>query len=220
VKKFIREMLWRVLGTKYYSFLKQNTGRFLDDIKYAEIGTGTYNNGAKVWRWGRKSGLKIGNYCSIAHDVDFILDPGHHNVHTITNYPLLTRLFRPEEEVSFNGDLGTTKKLLENYPENKRCITIGNDVWIGAGVKILPGVSIGDCSTVLAGAVVTKSFQPFSIIGGIPATCIGIKMEPELQKDFLEIAWWDWDKEKIKEHINDFNLTFEEFIARHKSMLR
>jgi len=51
-------------------------------------------------------------------------------------------------------------------------ITIGNDVWIGTRAIVLPGVNIGDHSVVAAGAVVTKSFPPYSIIGGVPAKLI------------------------------------------------
>jgi len=51
-------------------------------------------------------------------------------------------------------------------------VEIGNDVWIGARTIILPGVNIGDHSVIAAGAVVTKSFPPYSIIGGVPAKLI------------------------------------------------
>lgn len=51
----------------------------------------------------------------------------------------------------------------------EREVRIGNDVWIGTRVIILPGVEIGDHSIVGAGAVVTKSFPPYSVIGGNPA---------------------------------------------------
>lgn len=48
-------------------------------------------------------------------------------------------------------------------------IVIGNNVWCGANVTILKGVSIGDGAIVAAGAVVTKDVQAHSIVGGIPA---------------------------------------------------
>ena len=48
-------------------------------------------------------------------------------------------------------------------------IVIEDGVWCGANVTILKGVTIGKDSIVAAGAVVTKSFPPYSIIGGVPA---------------------------------------------------
>ena len=48
-------------------------------------------------------------------------------------------------------------------------VTIGNDVWIGGNVTILPGVTIGDNVVVAAGAVVTKDVPDNSVVGGVPA---------------------------------------------------
>lgn len=52
-------------------------------------------------------------------------------------------------------------------------VVIGDDVWIGTRSIILPGVTIGHGSVIGAGAVVTKDFPPFSIVGGVPAKEIG-----------------------------------------------
>jgi acetyltransferase-like isoleucine patch superfamily enzyme len=54
-------------------------------------------------------------------------------------------------------------------------VVIQNDVWIGAKVVILPGVTIGEGSVVGAGAVVTKDVSPFSIVAGVPAKLIRIR---------------------------------------------
>jgi acetyltransferase-like isoleucine patch superfamily enzyme len=52
-------------------------------------------------------------------------------------------------------------------------VTIGDDVWIGARVTILPGVSIARGTVVAAGSVVTRSVeQPDMIVGGVPARII------------------------------------------------
>ena len=48
-------------------------------------------------------------------------------------------------------------------------IIINDDVWIGAGVIILSGVTIGECSVIGAGAVVTKNVEPFTVVAGVPA---------------------------------------------------
>lgn len=48
-------------------------------------------------------------------------------------------------------------------------VNINDDVWIGANVVILPGVTIGKNSVIAAGAVVTKDIQSNVIVGGVPA---------------------------------------------------
>jgi maltose O-acetyltransferase len=53
--------------------------------------------------------------------------------------------------------------------EHKKAVTIGNDVWIGSHVVIMPGVKIGDRVIIGAGAVVTKDIESHCIAMGIPA---------------------------------------------------
>jgi len=59
---------------------------------------------------------------------------------------------------------------IKAQPVSERSVEIGDDVWIGANVTILAGVTIGPRSIVAAGAVVTKSFPDgYVILGGVPA---------------------------------------------------
>ena len=51
-------------------------------------------------------------------------------------------------------------------------VTIGNNVWIGGSVTILPGVTIGDNVTIGAGSVVTKTVEPWTVVAGNPAKFI------------------------------------------------
>ena len=73
--------------------------------------------------------------------------------------------------------------------EDDQNVTIEDDVWIGANAIILKGVTIGKGSVIAAGSVVTKSFPPYSIIGGVPAKL--------LKPRFTE--------EEIKQHENLLN---------------
>lgn len=54
----------------------------------------------------------------------------------------------------------------------KKKIVIGNNVWIGTHVTILPGVKIGDNAIIGAGSVVTKNIESNSVVTGIPAKLI------------------------------------------------
>ncbi|WP_443938117.1 acyltransferase [Pedobacter sp. MW01-1-1] len=54
-------------------------------------------------------------------------------------------------------------------------VKIGNDVWIGAGCKILGGITIGDGCVIGAGSVVTKDILPYSIAMGVPAQIKGTR---------------------------------------------
>ena len=51
-------------------------------------------------------------------------------------------------------------------------VTIADDVWIGAGAVVLPGVTIGRHSVVAAGAVVTRDVPDGCVVGGVPAKII------------------------------------------------
>ena len=67
----------------------------------------------------------------------------------------------------------------EKLPGNDLPVVIEDDVWCGANVTILKGVTIGRGSIVAAGAVVTHSFPPYSVIGGVPAKLLKMRFTPE-----------------------------------------
>lgn len=57
----------------------------------------------------------------------------------------------------------------------KQKVTIGNDVWIGARVIILPGVKVGNGVIIGAGSVVTKNIPDYAVVVGAPAKIIRIR---------------------------------------------
>lgn len=68
-------------------------------------------------------------------------------------------------------------------------VTIEEDVWIGANVTILKGVTVGRSSIIAAGALVIKDVPPYSIVAGVPAKVIKMKWEienKEIHEKFIE----------------------------------
>lgn len=59
----------------------------------------------------------------------------------------------------------------------RRPVRIGDGAWIGGRAILLPGVTIGEHAIVGAGAVVTRDVEPWSIVGGVPATKIGSRKD-------------------------------------------
>lgn len=63
--------------------------------------------------------------------------------------------------------------LIREQPVRSRGIRLGRDVWLGARVGVVDGVTIGDHAVVGMGAVVTRDVAPWSLVAGNPARPIG-----------------------------------------------
>ncbi len=66
---------------------------------------------------------------------------------------------------------------INDQPESEQDVTIGPMSWLGTGVIVLSGVTIGEGAIVAAGAVVIRDVAPYEIVGGIPARRIGSRLE-------------------------------------------
>lgn len=203
--KKLRSILWRILGIDYNQILKKLDYTLLKNDKYVERGAFTYDNGAKVFRW-TKTPLYIGNYCSIAHNVIFVMDEGYHTISEVTNYPFI-----------HNNTHETELLEIRNKKEQKKGIEIGNDVWIGLNSVILPGVKIGNGVTIAAGSVVNLDIPDYAVVGGIPARIIRMKHANETINKLNQIAWWNWEESEIKKRKKDFYLSIEDFIKKYEN---
>jgi acetyltransferase-like isoleucine patch superfamily enzyme len=66
-------------------------------------------------------------------------------------------------------------QLMNQQPNITEPITVGDDVWIATGAKILKGVTVHNGAVIAAGAVVKDDIQPYEIVGGIPARHLGFR---------------------------------------------
>ena len=114
--------------------------------------------------------LIIGKFCSIACGAKFLFNCANHTLKSLSTYtfPL------------FYEDWGQDKVSVASAWDNKGDIVIGNDVWIGFEAVIMAGVHIGDGAIIGARAVVTKDIEPYTIVGGVPATEIRKRFSREV----------------------------------------
>ena len=117
---------------------------YWNNINNIHIGDNTYINGAELLTTD-DTNIDIGDNCLISYNVVIRTD-----MHNYSN------LLIPIIEQGNSSE----------------SIKIGNNVWIGYGVYIMPGVNIGDNSIIGAHAVVTKSIPPNSVAVGVPARVI------------------------------------------------
>nr|MCR4879622.1 acetyltransferase [Bacilli bacterium] len=71
----------------------------------------------------------------------------------------------------------------------------------GQNVTILPGVQIGSGAIIGANSVVGSDIPPYTIAVGNPCRVIKDRFDAKTKMMLLDIAWWNWDIEKIEKNI-------------------
>lgn len=165
------------------------------DFDYVEVGKYTYG-GIQVLNFRKKEKLFIGNYCSIAPGVMFILNADH-QINRISTFPYRVKCI---QDIEFEG-------------ESKGDIVVDDDVWIGYGAIILSGVHIGQGAIIAAGAVVTKNVPPYAIVGGSPAKILKYRFEQDMRNELMKIDYGSLDKKLIENHINQL---YEELKSKNQ----
>ncbi|MBE6004396.1 MAG: CatB-related O-acetyltransferase [Lachnospiraceae bacterium] len=153
-----------------------------------EIGNYTYGL-LNVLTFDDKSKLKIGNYCSIAPQVCFIVSADH-STNKISTFPFRVKVLHESFEGISKGD-----------------IIVDDDVWIGYGATILSGVHIGQGAVIGAGAVVSSDVPPYAIVGGVPARIIRYRFSRAVIEKLVSVDFSNISKDMIVDHINDMYVT-------------
>ena len=134
--------------------------------------------------------LIIGKFCQIASGIEFIMNGANHYMNGISTYPFY---------IFGKGWEKVTPK--NNSLPIKGDTIIGNDVWIGQNVTILPGVNISDGAIIGANSVVAKDIPAYCIAVGNPCTVKKKRFSDEDIQYLQSIKWWDWDIQKIFENL-------------------
>ena len=111
-------------------------------------------------------------YYDIGKGIEFVMNGANHRMNSVTTYPFNImgggwERFAPSlEELPLKGDT-----------------VVGNDVWIGQNVTVMPGVHIGDGAIIAANSVVTRDIPAYCVAGGNPCRVIRKITEADSMKE-------------------------------------
>ncbi len=143
---------------------------------------------------------KVGQFCAIAGNV--VIGQFQQPTQFLSVYPLFDGEFEAYwphsvEITIFHCDNG---RLIEKAKQAWKSlvhecygrITIGNDVWIGEGVTIMMGITIGDGAVIAARSVATKNVPPYAVVGSAPATVKKMRFSEKTCATLCSLQWWKY----------------------------
>jgi acetyltransferase-like isoleucine patch superfamily enzyme len=132
----------------------------------------------------------VGAYCSIGARTS--INPFNHPVDWLSIHEFQ---YHPNS-FDWVGEYNGIRRL-ERTPDMYEHVSIGNDVWMGHNVNVLPGVSVADGAVIAAGAAVTKTVPPYAIVAGVPAKVIRLRFPEKIVERLLRVKWWDLELSEL-----------------------
>ena len=176
LKTYVKRIIYRKKNKDNFTEIKRNI-----DINNVNVGKGTYGTLDILTYKGKNSKLYIGNYCSIANDVVFLMG-GEHQYKNLLTYPIKAKYLNTCEA------------------QTKGDIIIKDDVWIGYGSTVLSGVTIGQGAIIGAKSVVSKDIPPYAIYAG--GKIIKYRFSESIIKELLKLDFSKLNEDFIKDNMN------------------
>lgn len=187
-----RKLSKKFVGVSIANNVDLQNVRLADYVNFAhhsQASNSSIGERTSIGRYSKIAYAIIGKFCSISWDVT--IGAISHPMHAISTHAF-----------SFQKRFGLCKierKLEHQYVE------IGNDVWVGTGVIIMPGLHVGNGAVIGGGSVVTHSVEDYEIVAGCPARHIGWRFDEDIREQLSCIKWWDFTDEVIKKNIDLFS---------------
>lgn len=138
---------------------------------------GAFSYGGLIDSAGFHRGTRVGRFCSFGEGLRVVRR--NHPMQAISTHPL------------FYADRFGLVSGLDVDRDELNPLEVGHDVWIGAGVTILPGCRrIGNGAAVGAGSVVTSDVPDFAIIAGVPARILRFRFDETTRDRLVAGGWW------------------------------
>jgi len=167
-------------------------GKFINISRYCFVTNSSINDYTSIGRNSVIVNAIIGKFSSISWNVT--IGATKHNYKKISSHAF-----------TYLKYYGFTNRDNRIEIETK----IGNDVWIGANVVIMPGIKVGDGAVIGAGSVVTKNIDDYQIVYGVPAKPKGYRFEKDEIEYIKGLKWWEWSHDELKRKIELFKSPFK-----------
>lgn len=189
LRYIIRSIILKLEGNTLYSLTIRRIFS-----KYYMVDIGMYSSYGCFVPYNFGTGHTIiGRYCTIAKKI--------HAFHA--NHPMNLKSMHA---FFYYPDSGFAKNNLISYTK----LTIGNDVYIGHNVIILPSVkSIGDGAVIGAGSVVNVDIPPYAVVVGHPSRIVRYRFSPATIKELLGSKWWEKSIEELAPELDSFQHPLE-----------
>lgn len=138
--------------------------------------------------------VSVGRYCSIAEGVRWGASAHPMEWASTSAFSYETR--RLPAMMQYINDRQVTFKV-NTFDNERRVISVGHDVWIGADAMIADGVTIGNGAVIGARALVLRDVPPYAIVAGVPARIIRTRFPQEKIERLLRSAWWRYPPEAL-----------------------
>ena len=191
-----------IMIAPYVTFSNVDMEQYVNIAHHAELSDSKIGKRTSIGRYTKVRNAEIGRYCSISWDVT--IGAVSHPMKSLSSH---ASFFRKKFGLCSTDEYLTHKKVI-----------IGNDVWIGCNVVIMPGVHIGDGAVLGGGGIITKDVKPYEVVVGNPAKHLKYRFSDEIIDFMLRLKWWDWDDKDIKNNIELFSPHIE--IETHPEILK
>lgn len=132
----------------------------------------------------------MGRYCSLATNITAmgVNHPQDRISTSLFSYDKNFSIFKYSTQNLMDEEFQT----LPNRTIESSRINIENDVWIGEGVVLKRGITIGTGAVIAQKAVVTKDVPPYAVVAGIPARVVKYRFDDKTIKRLLTAQWWQY----------------------------